>query len=122
MLGDGHEVSGTHPGYSLRRNRFDLSTPRERDRAERGRHRKALFSFLDSWRAPVGERPEDVKVAGQLLYIARPDQPGIQAQRGAVSAGLCALSQAAELHLRGLGAGRAVSRAPAEFPTASERR
>ena len=48
-----------------------VPAPRERDRAERGRERRAVRQRLDAQRLPQHRQREDVQVAGQLLHDPR---------------------------------------------------
>ena len=61
--------------HPLRRRRQHLPAPRERDRAERVGHRRAVRPLLAARRAPDRRRPEDVEVAGQPVHARRPARP-----------------------------------------------
>ena len=69
VLGDGAAAARRHDRHPLRRRRPHLPAPRERDRAERRRHRQAVLAVLGPRRAPhPGRWREDVEVAGQRVH------------------------------------------------------
>ena len=84
---------------STRGRRSDLPPSRERDCAERGGHGQAFRALLAARRASDRQRREDVEVAGQFLYAARPVSQGLQAFGHPIFVGLCPLPPAFELHL-----------------------
>src|SRR5687767_2337001 len=95
--------------HSRRWRRFDLSAPRERNRAGRRRDAGAVLALLGARRASLRREREDVEVARQRLLYSR--RPGARASRlvAAISPPVVALPQAAELHLGRDGAGGGIA-------------
>jgi hypothetical protein len=86
VLGDGAAAARRAPDRpARRRHRPDLPAPRERDRAERGRHLQALRPVLGPRRAPDHRQREDVEVARQRLQRPGRRQPGFPACRATIA-------------------------------------
>ena len=63
-------------------------------------HRQAVRALLAALRTSDGRRPEDVEVAGQLLYASRPRSRRATRRGDPLSARVGAVPQEAQLHLR----------------------
>ena len=81
VLGDGREAARNRLRDPQRRLRPDLSPSRERDRADRGRPRRAAGADLDAQRDGPHRRREDVEVGRQHLPALRGDRPLRRARR-----------------------------------------
>ena len=77
VLGHGHEAPGRDPRHPRRRAGPDLPAPRERDRAERGRHRQAVRELLDRERHGEPRRREDVEERRATSSSSRTSLPQV---------------------------------------------
>ena len=117
VLGDGAAAAGRAADrYPCGRRRSDLSAPRERDRAERRRHQRAVRALLGARRAPVRREREDVEVARQRLHACRDRGARPPAVGAALPAAVVALPQAAQLHLDRHGPGGGGDSPDRRFP------
>ena len=81
VLRDGDQVPGRDARYPRRRHRPHLPASRKRDRAIGSAHRQAVRALLAARRVSDGGRPEDVEVARQFLYPARPAGEGLLSRK-----------------------------------------
>src|SRR5579859_596630 len=68
MHGDEHEIPRRNVRYSRRRDGFEISPPRVRDRASHGREWKTAREILDSLQYAHSKRTEDEQIAGQFIF------------------------------------------------------